>query len=265
MPDRVDLVREELRDLAREIVAQDGDQPQPYCVYAFRSDAPGARLARWLEGEVFGRFFGNTPEMLDAEYSAFNDATVFLCVVDRRRGVPAGMMRLILPSAQGLKTLHDLSHFAKTPVDAAIAESGIDLDDTWDVTTIAVDDEYRRTSGGLVSIALYQCLGVATRRFDTRGLVAVMDLIALDLVQQVTHDVFDRFPGTEPARYLDSPASLPVYSDLHRYWPRLRNEDATAFALFAEGHGMDEIVRQPTPDRFDEAFAPARRLSRSRG
>ncbi|HEY7133633.1 MAG TPA: hypothetical protein VIB48_01080 [Acidimicrobiia bacterium] len=261
MAERLDLVREELRDLAREILSHDGDASQPYCVYAFRSDAPGARLARWLEGEIFGRFFGNTPEMLDAEYSPFNDATVFLCVIDRRRSVPAGMMRLILPSAQGLKTLQDLPHFATTPVDVAIAESGIDLGDTWDVTTIAVDDEYRRTSGGLVSIALYQCLGLATRRFDTRGLVAVMDLIALDLVQQVTHDVFDRFPGTEPARYLDSPASLPVYSDLHRYWPRLRSEDATAFALFAEGHGMEEVLHQPTPEGLDEAFAPARLLS----
>jgi hypothetical protein len=263
-PARLDLVAEELRDLARAEMAAAGDPSEPFGVYTFPSDAPGARLARSVEHEVFEKVFGNTPELLEAEYRHYDDATVFICALDHRRAVPAGMMRVILPSRAGLKTIDDLRHFTSASVDDVVAEAGIDLKahETWDITTFAVADEYRRSSGGLVSVALYQCLGTSLRRFDVDWIVAVMDLVALDLVQQFTHGVFSRFPGTEPVRYLDSPASLPVYGDMGPYWPRLAVEDPDTFGIIGEGTGLEGTVRRPTDDDVDVAFAPARALQR---
>src|SRR5579875_1985596 len=82
---------------------------EPFGVYVLRSEDPAAELGRSLERAVFLEAFGNTPELLEVEYSPYESASLFLVVVDHRRRLPAGVMRVICPGGPaGLKSLNDL-------------------------------------------------------------------------------------------------------------------------------------------------------------
>ena len=89
----------------------------PLGVYLFRSADPASELARHVERVVFMETFGNTPELLAKEYAPYEESSIFLCVVDHRRGLPAGTMRILLPSPAGFKTLDDAAPVWGEPVD----------------------------------------------------------------------------------------------------------------------------------------------------
>jgi hypothetical protein len=98
----------ELHELADDLLTTTGRDGTPFGVYVLESGDPSSALARQVERDVFLEFFGNTVDMLDAEYRAYDAASTFLCVIDHERRVTAGMIRLISPSPAGFKTLHDL-------------------------------------------------------------------------------------------------------------------------------------------------------------
>jgi len=103
----VDIVRAELGDLVEELTAV--RQPtQPFGVYVNRFDDPGAELGRFVERGVFLEVFGNTPEQLAHEYDQYEPGSIFVTVVDHARQVPAGTMRVLVPSAAGFKSLDDV-------------------------------------------------------------------------------------------------------------------------------------------------------------
>ena len=98
----------DLQQLADDLIATHERGHTGFGVYVLRSDEPAAELARHVEREVFLEFFGNTPELLAAEYGPYESASVFICVIDHVLRQPAGVMRIIVPSACGAKSLHDL-------------------------------------------------------------------------------------------------------------------------------------------------------------
>jgi hypothetical protein len=246
MADALDLGREHRRDLGRAIVAAAGDPTEPFGLYAFPAAAPESELARTVERRVFDEWFGNSPELLDAEYGPYEDATLFLCVLDHRRGLPAGMIRLILPSPAGFKSLHDLEAGWDVRAPDACARTGIDPhpDEVLDVVTVAVDREYRGdAANGMISLALYQGVVQTARARGLRWLVTILDLAVLDLINGLTTAPFLRYRGVEPRSYLDSPASLPVYCDFEEYLPRLALADAAMYGILREAVGLEAAVR----------------------
>jgi hypothetical protein len=48
-----------------------------------------------------------------------------------------------------------------------------------------------------------------------------------------------------PQRYLDSPASLPVYVDLPAYGNRLSGADTNMHSILFEGTGLEAALRTP--------------------
>jgi len=246
MAEVVDLPREHERDLGRSVVAAAGDPEQPFGLYAFPAAARESELARAVERRVFDEWFGNSPELLDREYAPYEDATLFLCVLDHRRGLPAGMIRLVLPSPAGFKSLHDLESGWEVKPDAAFVRTGIapDPDEVLDVVTVAVDAEYRgRASDGMISLALYQAVVQTARTRRLRWLVTILDLVVLDLINGLTSAPFRRYRGVEPRSYLDSPASLPVYCDLAEYLERLAAADASMYGILRDAVGLEAAVR----------------------
>jgi hypothetical protein len=247
----LELAREDLRELSSRVVATAGQPAQPFGAYVFPAHAAESELARHIEREVFYEFFNNTPELLAAEYGPYEDATVFLCVLDHRRHVPAGAMRLVLPSPAGLKSLADVESVWGQRLDQVLKRSklAIETDRVWDVATLAVESEYRRkASNGLVSLALYQCFAQLALRCNVGWFVAILDLVVLNLIQQVTRQAFQRFAGLEPRPYLDSPASLPVYSDVATSSARLETADPSMYEILVEGRGLEAVVRPPDWD-----------------
>lgn len=244
----LDLVREELRELGGRVFSAAGQPAQPFGLYVFSAEAPESELARHVERTVFDEFFGNSPELLAAEYGPYEAATFFLCVLDHRRRLPAGMMRLVLPSPAGLKSLADLESIWRERLDDVLTRTSLALepDRVWDIATLAVDPDYRgKATDGLVSLALYQAVVQAALRRNVRLFVTILDLVVLDLLQRTTCEPFSRFAGVEPLRYLDSPASLPVYCDLEAYVPRLEAADPSMHEILAQGRGLEAAVRPP--------------------
>ncbi len=241
----LDLV---LREQCAALVERSGSS-QPFGLHVVPSTDPAAELGRIVERVVFGEFFNNTPELLAEEYDPFEASSLFLCVIDQRRLVPAGVSRVIVPSAAGFKSVDDIARvWGENPADViARSGSGLDLRRCWDVATLATTADYRgEASQGLVSLALYQAIIMSALASGTPWLVAVMDLTAINLLSERIGAPFSRFPDIEPRRYLDSPASLPVFVDLPAYGQRLAAADEAIHSILFRGTGLEAAVWTPS-------------------
>lgn len=253
----------DLRALAHETIEAAGRHDEPFGLYVLPASRPAAELVRGVERDVFLEYFDNTAEMLASEYDPYEAASVYLCVIDHRREVAAGGMRLILPSPAGLKTLDDLGRtWAQSPQDV-LTRSGLDLPPrrVWDIATIAVAPDYRgAATDGLISLSLYQGVIQLALERDVRWVLAILDLVVLDLIQNGTGRPFSPFVGIEPMSYLDSPSSLPVWCDLHDYGERLSLTDPTMHEILFLGRGLEAAVSLPdwgrdVPDEHELAAA----------
>jgi hypothetical protein len=236
-----------LRERTASLVER-SEATQPFGLYVLASTDPAAELGRVVERVVFEEFFDNSPELLAEEYDPYEPASVFLCVVDHRRLVPAGVMRLVVSSPCGFKSLDDVTNVWGENVENVIASSGSGLDQQrcWDVATFAITEEYRgAATEGLVSLSLYQALVQTARTCDVPWFVAVLDVAVLAAIDERMARPFTRFPGLAPKPYLDSPASVPVYVDLDGYQPRLAAVDSTMHDILFHGTGLEAAMWTP--------------------
>ncbi len=235
-----------LREQCEALVEQSGSGgSEPFGTYIVPSTDPAAELGRVVERVVFGEFFANTPELLAAEYAPYEPASLFLLVIDHRRLVPAGVSRMIVPSAAGFKSVADIERVWNENPNDVIARSGshIDLSRCIDVATLATTADYRGgASEGLVSLALYQAIIMGAYGAGMPWLVAVMDLTVISLLSERIGSPFSKYPGIEPRTYLDSPASLPVYVDLDAYGARLAGVDEAIHSILFRGVGLEAAV-----------------------
>lgn len=238
----------QLTQLAESVITGAHRVDPPFGLYVLDCHDPGAELARSVEAEVFMEFFGNTPELLESEYGAYEEASLFLCVLDHRRRTPAGMMRVITPSEAGFKSLDDIGRAWGNDVEGLKQRSGFGFahHEVWDIATLAVSGEYRgEATAGLVSLALYQALGTLATRHGVRGLVTILDVVVLELIQTRIERPFTAFAGLEPREYLDSPASLPVFCNLADHMDRISITDPAMYELLYEGTGLESVVSAP--------------------
>lgn len=255
----LDLSRLEQRALVDAIVPEGATEP--FGLYVLRGDQPAADLGRQLERAVFLETFGDTPELLAAEYDAYEASSVFFVVVDHRRRRAAGVMRVILPSPVGLKSLNDMARgWARSADDAIEATEGAPRTGAvWDVATLAVDPEYRgNAAAGLVSLSLYQALFMTGVRWGNEFLVAVLDVAVLRMLQWQLANLFRSFEGVAAAPYLGSKASRPVWCDISEWRERLQAARPELYELFFEGTGHEPAVASPD---WEAAAASMREVS----
>jgi hypothetical protein len=241
----VDIARRELVDA---LVATRGAPEEPFGTYLIGGDERTADVARSVERDVFLEYFGNTEELMAAEYGPYERTSLFLCVVDHRRLVPAGVMRLILPSPAGQKTMTDIERCWGREPNEALTRCGVATEPSriWDIATLAVASEYRGGgSEGLVSLALYQGAVQCALACDVEVYVAILDTVVLRLIHERMGAPFGTFDGLEPKRYLDSPASLPAYVDLPRFGERVRESEPAIHELLFGGRGIEAAVGPP--------------------
>jgi hypothetical protein len=176
-----------------------------------------------------------------------------VCVIDHRRSIPVGSMRVLLPGGPH-KSLDDIELRWNASLEEVLGRTGITIDQsaTWDLATLAVDPSYR---DGTVRTALFQGVNTATLLTGAKWYVAVLDVIVLRMIQACTARIFSRYAGIEPKRYLDSVSSLPVYADLDRYLHRLRGEDPDSYELMWCGKGLEPVVSLPDWDEVREKVA----------
>jgi hypothetical protein len=232
-----------LRRLARDVRVT--ATTAPLGVYLFRSTDASSELARHVERVVFMETFGNTPELLAKEYAPYEDASIFLCVVDHLRGLPAGTMRIVLPSAAGFKTLDDTPAVWGESLRTMAARTGIDIDlgRTWDIATLAVAPEYRgKATMGLVSMGLYQALAMASTRCGVAWLLAILDVPVFRMIRWRLRMPMAGFTGVTARPYLGSPASMPVWCNVGDTERRIAASDPDLHALYFEGVGMEPAL-----------------------
>lgn len=254
-----------LRDLARRTVVPGAQEPMG--VYVCRSDDPAAELSLSVERTVFEEAFGNSPGLLAEEYQAYDPASVFICVMDQRRMVPAGMMRIIVPSQVGLKSLNDITGIWGEPFNDLFKRSGIPFrpDLTWDIATLAVAPEYRGVAqSGLVSIALYQTISMIARRLAIPEVVAILHEPVFRLVQRRLHQPFRVLGSVRPQEYLGSPASVPVHGDVPGWHKRLQVNDVVLFDIMHNAQGMEAAIRPPDWDAAVNCFEVTLEVNRAR-
>jgi len=174
--------------------------------------------------------------------------------------MPAGVERFMMPSTTGLKTLHDIERVWQEPLDMVLARSGLAFDPArvWDVSTIAVRPEYRgAATNGLISASCLQAVIQIGHAWEVQYFVTVLDMVVMQLVQDLCHRPLSHFRGIEPMRYLDSPASVPLYIDMADYCRRLHVESADDYAMWIEGKGFEAAMAMPD-------WSTTRALMRSR-
>lgn len=243
----VDVVREELAEIADVLIAQRSPS-QPFGVYVSRSDEPGAELGRFVERSVFLEVFGNTREQLAHEYDRYEPGSVFITVVDHARRVPAGMMRVLVPSSAGFKSLDDAVTGWGLPLGDLLAKVDDDwnLDLVWDLATLAVSAEYRGEAAlGLVTQGLLQALTMLGAGWGVDRYVAILDVPVLRMLQWRIGRPFDAFPGVDAREYLGSAASTPVWGSRLAWAEHLRAKDPILHDLFFEGRGLEPVLSTP--------------------
>jgi hypothetical protein len=211
------------------------------------------------EAEVFGRWYGNSREMLDHAYGGHLAQTSFVSVA--RGPQVVGFARLIRPGRHPLKTLQDL---AEPPwnLDAGRTAAAADLDlaRTWDVTTLGVLPEPGTADPSPIA-ALIHGLSLALAVNDVRSVVAIIDARVRRLfgtLGRQTHPL----PGATPASYLGSASSLPVYGHVAALLADLHGAREQTHLLLGRDAGPQRLV-VPPPDAFRiEASGAGQRVVR---
>ena len=250
-----------IRSLA-ERAAQAGAQ-EPFGAYVFRADEPAADLGRHLEQAVFLESFGNTADMLLGEYERYEADSMFICVLDHRRGVPAGVMRVICPSAAGFKSLNDIEPVWGEAPDVLLERTGLALDPrrTWDIATIAVNEAYRGGAlRGLVCMGLYQTLTLAAFHCGIDWFIAILDMPVFRMIRWKLRMIFAGYEGVAPLPYLGSAASLPAWCNVAAAERRLAEQDQDLHAILVLGEGLEVAMRRVDLASVDSFVVEPRRV-----
>jgi hypothetical protein len=239
-----DLKDADVRRLTQQVIAPDA--VEPFGVYLLRSAEPGAELGRHVERTVFLETFGNTPELLADEYAPYEDASLFICVIDHLRRLPAGVMRLVLPSSAGFKSLNDIEPWWGEPAQVIIERTGLamDMSRTWDVATLAVMVDYRgKATAGLVSMGLYQTATIMARNSGIEWVVAILDMPVYRLIRKLSMPFFG-YKGVLPMPYLGAVSNLPVWCHISEVEERrLARANPEMYAILIEGTGLEPALR----------------------
>ena len=189
-------------------------------------DSDLAAVGRTLERQVFEAEFGNDAAVMAAEYGPYEATSLFFVVIDRRRGVPAGVARMIESRGAGTKTVDDAPRFIGADVATILAAHGMTGEKVWDCATLAVLPRYRGgRSSLLVSTMIYRTFLVMGRRHGVRHAVAMLDRGAyrnLGLVGVPMRTL----AGSGPFEYLGSAENRAVHMDFPAIEAAVREQAA---------------------------------------
>lgn len=241
------------------------DADEPFGAYVFSWQDPLSEPARRLETQVFLEAFGNTSDLLSSEYGPYDQSSLFVCVVDHVRGVPAGMMRVLTPSPRGFKSLIDIEQVWGEPLDVVLGRTGLVMDTsrTWDIATLAVAPDYRGTAAqGLVTMGLYQTLTLAAFRHGIRWFVAILDLPVFRLLRLKLRMIFSEYEGLAPLPYLGSPQSVPAWCDVTAAADHLAVVDTDLYDIVVRGVGLEPALRRADLSALSPSCCPSESRAR---
>jgi len=248
----VDMQDAEVRRLTRQVAA-DGAR-EPFGAYLFHHDEAGADLCRYLEQKVFFEACGDPKEVMAEAYAPYDPSSLFFCVVDHLRMVPAGMMRVVVPSALGFKSLSDIEPIWGESAETLMTRTGIaiDLTTTWDIATLAADADYRgKAARGLVLMGLYQSLALSALPSGVQWFVTIIDMPVFRLIRWQLCLIFAGYKGVGPRPYMGSPTSIPAWCDVVAAEKRLASTNRDLYEILVQGIGLEPALRRVDLDEPD--------------
>lgn len=245
-----ELTREQETQLIDDLIERKGrDVEKHYGVYVLEANDPASKLARSLEAEVFGAFFNNDPDLMTREYSAYEEASTFLLVVDHEGKKAAGVMRLIGNSPAGFKSLVDLprywgGHYGEpVQLDQLEAENGLDgwdMDKVWDIATLGVQENYQKKT--LTSAVLFHSVYQLSLAAQKENWVAILDKNVLEKVMEPNGIFFNVYKYQDeklpPKNYLNA-LSYPVFVGIDDAQKGLDSFSPDLHDFLAKGHGLE--------------------------
>lgn len=224
-------------EMHRRVTSLLKDQPpkvdNPVVCYQLEGDVMND-VARTVERIVFEKRFGNDASTMNDIYGPYEDASMFFMVVDQINAQPVGALRVIQNSDAGLMTLNTLPPEATdTPIEEIQAHHHMSsLDDCWDIGTVAVLPEYRR-SGQSASILLYRAMTLSAIQHDINHIVSVIDEKPLETMVKYLGISFEPLHTTKPFSYEGSDASVAVHGYVPDLIPKAKRKSVTLHGLLA--------------------------------
>ncbi|MFI7542789.1 hypothetical protein [Actinoplanes sp. NPDC049599] len=222
---RYDLAPAEVRRITAEFLAAHPTDGR-FVTAVVGPDSELAAVGRALEKQVFTESFGNDATVMAAEYGPYEATSLFFVVIDRRRGMPAGVARMIESRGPGTKTVDDAPQHIGADVATILAAHGMTGGKVWDCATLAVLPEYRGgRSALLVSTMIYRTFLVLGRRHGVRHAVSMLDRGAyrnLGLIGVPMRTL----AGSGPFEYLGSAENRAVHMDFPAIEQAVREQAA---------------------------------------
>lgn len=184
-----------------------------YEVLVTRTEHPLSTPAREVEEEVFFEAFGNTPELLEEEYSQYENISVFVTVYEKATNLAVASSRLLIAEPSKLKSVQDLT---KEPWSKNLNDLNCDevfkAKKVVDVATLGVVASSRgQLSSGTVSMALYHGVLRTIQALEIDMMVAVFDLKVYKMINRIFNNAWKEYEGVPAKEYLGSPLSIPSY------------------------------------------------------
>ena len=216
-------------------------------------DDVAALLSLQVAADVFLGAFGNTPDLLRAEYAPLFPAMRHVLVLDSATRTAVGSLILQEAPAEELKTVVDVAGPPwSMPVDRTLGALGMDRATRTgaDLLLLAVRPGYRRH--GLAQLLMYGGWMASLSR-GIHTWTAILDDTLLGGMNLMTEGALRPIDGAVSAPYLGSPASTPVSV-------RMNPDEDVALLRRVEFLGSAASVDAD----FSAAFEPGRRLLQGR-
>lgn len=223
-----------------------GASGAPYEVLFSGPEGPVADMGREVENAVFLEAFGNTLDVMQAEYTPYDPQSTFIVIRERATGRPASVGRLIVDGPAGMKSLVDLGNepWNASPEEVlALTGKRISMDELADAATVATLRAHR----GVVSLALYQSIYQIMLRSGIRYLVAIQDTKVHRNMSRMLPGSFRPIPDLEQAEYLGV-HSVPAWADVSEAEETMKEKAPQLYAMVIGGQGLEDIVGRPDWD-----------------
>ena len=252
------------RRTADALAAHPGPRRGRFHAFVVGPDHPLADVGRAVERRVFEEAFGNDAAVMSAEYGPYERNSLFFVVLDRERGVPAGVSRVIADDGPRVKTLDDApAHIGRSvPEITAIHRL---TGTVWDFATVAVLAEYRGRASLAVSSLLYRAFLLAGRRAGAQHVVAMLDRRAYRNIRLIGVPV-ETLAGSDAFPYLGSAENHAIHIEFPRVEPAVRAQAARLRRPFGPilgelpGRGLRRLVIRRAAARISHRVGTGRGL-----
>lgn len=231
---RYEMTNDEVRQMTAQLLYEQKSalpENMPFVCLRIKSSSPFANLARNIEGEVFVNDLNEDRENIKRDWEPYEEQSYFFIVIDVNECRPAGTLRIVENGAHGFMTLNDISEPPHNISTEQFCEDyDVDLDKTWEVGTIAVVPEYRRSANAtfeqkitsyVVSGLLYRSLYAGARANGIDNFVSMIDQKALHTLRNLGIpfvDIYD-LPAKD---YKDGTTYQPAFADVTTFDEKMR-------------------------------------------